>query len=46
MVSGMMGYWWILAVALRLGVSVGSFSSVALLGLSLSLEYSGHRMLG
>jgi hypothetical protein len=41
-----MDYWWILAVALRLDVSVGSFSSVASSGLSSSLEHGGHQMLG
>jgi hypothetical protein len=45
-VGGKMGYWWILAVALRLDVSVGSFSSVASSGLSSSLEHGGHQMLG
>jgi hypothetical protein len=38
-VGGGMGYWWILVVALRLDVSVGSFSSVASSGSSLSLEH-------
>jgi hypothetical protein len=46
MVGGGVGYWLILSVVLRLGASVGSFSSVASLGLSLSLEHGGCQMLG
>jgi hypothetical protein len=46
MVGGGMGYWWILTVALRLDVSIGSFFSVASSGLSSSLEHSGRQMLG
>jgi hypothetical protein len=33
-------------MALRMDVSVGSFFSVALSGLSLSLEHGGRQMLG
>jgi hypothetical protein len=46
MVGGRMGYCCILAVALRLDVNVGSFSSVASPGLSSSLEHGGHQILG
>jgi hypothetical protein len=38
--------WLILSVVLRLDASVGSFSSVASLGLSSSLGHYGHQMLG
>jgi hypothetical protein len=46
MVGGRMGDWWILAVALRLDVSVSSISLVASSGLSSSLEHGGCQMLG
>jgi hypothetical protein len=45
-VRGGVGYWWIFVVVLCLDVDIGSFFSVALSGLSSSLEHGGGQMLG
>jgi hypothetical protein len=43
---GGVGYWWILAVVLRLDADIDSFSLVASSRLASRLDHDGHQMLG